>query len=314
MTDVSDFDHEIQGECRSRQRDRALAALAARQHGVVARRQLLELGIGTGAVDHRVAIARLQPVHRGVYSVGPAHPGPRARWMAAVLACGPGALLSHRSAAALWGLRAGGGPAVEVSVPGQRCRGRPGIVLHRLRTLDAEDLAVRDGIPVTALPRTLLDLAEVVSPARLEFAFEDAERLRILDLRAIGGMWERAAGRRGLRALAGLLSEAHEPPDTRSELERRFVRLCREAGLPLPALNTMVAGVETDAVWPQERLIVELDGFAYHHTRAAFERDRARDADLQLAGYRVVRVTARRLDRDPAAVVAALRSLLAAGS
>jgi hypothetical protein len=181
-----------------------------------------------------------------------------------------------------------------------------------VRSLPAEDRAARDGIPVTTLARTLLDLGEVVSSRQLERAFEQAELLRLLDLRAIEALAKRARGRRGLRPLAALLSGASEPAMTRSELERRFLELCRHANLPIPVLNAVVAGLEVDALWPSQRLIVELDGYAYHRTRAAFERDRGRDAALQIAGYRVLRVTHRRLATEPAAIVGAVRSLLSA--
>lgn len=152
----------------------------------------------------------------------------------------------------------------------------------------------------------------VASACRLARAVEEAQRLRLLDLAAIQDVCERSRGRHGLRALCTVLAEVEEPLSVRSELERRFARLCEEANLPSPALNVTVAGFEVDAHWPRRRLIVELDGFAHHRTRAAFERDRLRDADLQLAGYRVLRITARRLDREPAATVAALRTLLRA--
>lgn len=230
--------------------------------------------------------------------------------MAAVLACGAGAVLSHRSAAALWGLRASAASRIDVTEPGRRGRGRPGIVLHRVRSLADEDRARHHGIPVTAVARTLLDLAEVVSVDQLRRAFEQAERLQVLSLGALHAACDRSPGRRGLRALGTLLAEGHDPVELRSELERRFVALCGEANLPPPALNAMAAGHEVDALWPRQRLIVELDGYRFHRGRAAFERDRARDVDLHLAGYRVLRITSRRLDRDGAAVASAVWSLL----
>jgi hypothetical protein len=173
------------------------------------------------------------------------------------------------------------------------------------------DVAVRDGIPVTSVARTLLDLSEVVDLRRLERAFEEAERLRLLDLRAIELTCERNPGRRGLRALRVLLGVLRPAPHTRSELERRFLRFCRDTGLPPPAANVIVAGLEVDALWSERKLVVELDGYAVHHTRGAFERDRTRDATLQLAGYRVLRVTARRLAEEPRVLAETLRRLLA---
>lgn len=271
---------------------------------------MLELGFGRGAVTHRLASGWLHPLHSGVYAVG--HPAitSRGRWMAAVLACGPDAMLSHRSAAALWGLRASNA-IVEVTAPGRR-RGRAGVVVHRVRTPDPDDRTLRERIPVTSVPRTLLDLAEVLRPQQLERAIEEAERLRLFDGRAVRQLRERSRGRIGLRRLGAVLSrDPLNAAETRSELERRFLALCRDAGLPAPAVNTIVAGYEVDAVWPDQRLVVELDGHAFHRTRAAFERDRIRDAALQLAGFRVLRFTYRRIEAEPTAVVESVRSLLA---
>jgi hypothetical protein len=231
--------------------------------------------------------------------------------MAAVLGCGEGALLSHRSAAALHGLGFGAAPKIDVTVPGRSRHGQTGIVVHLVRSLHDEDRTACEHVPVTSVPRTLLDLAEVVVPRQLRRAFEEAERLDLLDLAAISRLVRRSSGRHGLKHVRAILSDAYGPvPETHSELERRFVRLCREAGIPPPATNVVVAGYTVDAYWPDHRVVAELDGFAFHHTRHAFERDRARDAELQLAGYRVLRITARRLERDSAGVARALLSLL----
>jgi hypothetical protein len=230
--------------------------------------------------------------------------------MAAVLACGPDAVLSHRSAAGLWGLLRAAGSRIDVTTTDRRGRGRPGIVLHRVRKLHEDDRALRDAIPVTAVARTLLDLAEVVHARRLGVAFEEAERLGLLDVRALHALWGRSRGRAGLRPLRSLLSEGRDPPETRSALERRFVEVCGRQNLPPPVLNARVGAFEVDALWPRERLIVELDGYAFHRTRGAFERDRLRDSDLQLAGYRVLRITSRRLEREPAVVAETVRALL----
>jgi very-short-patch-repair endonuclease len=167
--------------------------------------------------------------------------------------------------------------------------------------------------PLTTVGRTLLDLAEVLRPRELDRAFEEAERLRLLDIRALEQLWQRSRRRHGLRRLGALIAEQREPaPATRSELERRFLDLCRDSELPTPAVNAQAAGLEVDALWPDQQLVVELDGHAFHHTRAAFERDRIRDAKLQLAGYRVLRVTHERLETEWAVVAAVVRALLAA--
>jgi very-short-patch-repair endonuclease len=232
--------------------------------------------------------------------------------MAAVLACGPDALLSHRSAAALWNLAPTSSPLVDVTAPRGRGTHR-GIALHRPRKVHPDDRAEHDGIPATSVARTLFDLAEVVDRRRLERAFERAERLGALDMPAIEVVCGRNPGRRAHKALGELLPSLY-PDDlgTRSELERRFVDLCRQAGLPAPEVNAFIEGFEVDALWRDQRLVVELDGYEYHRTRAAFERDRARDAALQLAGYRVLRVTARQLAERPAEVVETVRRLLVA--
>jgi very-short-patch-repair endonuclease len=178
--------------------------------------------------------------------------------------------------------------------------------------LDEDDRDVREGIPVTSLARTLLDIAAILSPDGLRRAFEQAERMRLLDVHALHTAGGRSLRRRERRAVNALLAEGGEPFATRSELERQFAELCRQANLPMPALNAVVAGYEVDAVWMRQRLVVELDGYEFHHTRAAFERDRARDITLQLAGYRVLRITSRRLHREPDGIIAALRALLEA--
>ena len=170
---------------------------------------------------------------------------------------------------------------------------------------------MEDGIPVTTVARTLLDLAEVVAPSDLARAVEASERLRLFDLGAVEDVIARSPGRRGLRALGSALAAYRPPPVTRTELERRLVCLCRDAGLDVPEMNVLVEGLEVDALWRDRRLVVELDS-SYHATTAAFERDRIRDATLQLAGYRVIRFTYRRVLDEPEAVVHTIRRLLGA--
>jgi predicted transcriptional regulator of viral defense system len=309
---VSHIQSQEQPLCGTRAGDHQIAALAARQHGVVARFQLTALGLDVGAIKYRLAHGRLHRLHAGVYAVGHARVTAHGRWMAAMLACGPGAVLSHHSAAALWELlpRSDTGPRAEATAPTHR-RGRRGLVIHFARRLDRRDRTTRHGIPVTTVPRTLLDLAEVLPPRELERAFEEAQRLRLLDAREIARLRRRSHGRHGLRPLARLLAEQRPGvAATRSELERRFLALCQEAGLPPPAVNVRLAGFEVDMLWQRQRLVVELDGHAFHHSRSAFERDRIRDAALQLAGYRVVRITHRRLEGAPRATAATISALL----
>jgi very-short-patch-repair endonuclease len=252
-------------------------------------------------------------VHREVYAVGNLRLSNHGRWVAAVLAYGDGALLSHRSAAALWGLERPRGEtfAVDVAAP----RGRQGlhrrerIWIHRGR-IHPEDRAIRGGIPVTTVARTLFDFAEFAGLKRLESAWEEADRLNLLQLNAVEQVCERGYGRRALKPIRRLLAEARAPWITRSPLEDTFAAFCHEHRLPTPAFNTTALGFEIDALWPQQRLAAELDSWAFHHHRAAFERDRARDAALQAAGYRTIRITHRRLHDEPTTLLSQLRVLL----
>jgi predicted transcriptional regulator of viral defense system len=292
-----------------------IAELAEAQHAVVALSQLSSLGLGARAVSHRVQRGMLHRVHRGVYAVG--HPllTREGRWMAAILACGPHAVLSHRSAASLWGLRPNARTAIDVTVPSRAGRTRDGIDVHRGSGIDANDVAGVEGIPTTSVARTLLDLAEVVNARTLERAIDQAEVRRLLDMRAIDDVLAR--GRRGAAALRGVLAELRLGTTlTRSELEERLLAICREAALPRPDVNAWIpypggGGAEADFLWREQQLVVEVDGRDVHTTRRAFEHDRRRDQRLMLAGWRVVRFTWRQVLFEPAYVTATLRSLLA---
>jgi predicted transcriptional regulator of viral defense system len=289
--------------------ERALAELAERQWGVVSLAQLRELGLATGAVEHRVRLGRLHRVHRGVYAVGHVALRREGRWLAAVLACGTGAVLSHRTAAKHWGLLHSDQTRIDVTAPRSR-GGAPGIRLHRSRSLDALDTTSHEGIPITTVPRTLLDLAARVNAHRLERALAQAERLRLYDDRAIRDLLARTNGHRGKAILERAI--AHEPKLTRSELEARVLGAVRDAGLPEPMVNTALNAldhqpIEVDLHWPAHHLIVELDGYATHGTRHAFEADRRRDAALQAAGQRVMRFT---WHTDRNEMIARLRAVL----
>ena len=292
--------------------DRVVAELAAAQYGVVAKRQLLAIGLSPSGIKRRVAAGRLLPLHRAVYAVGHSAIERRGHWLAAVLACGPDAVLSHRSAAALWGIRETAQTRIDVTTGRKASRGQEGICLHRSR-LDEGDVTSHDRIPTTSLPRTLLDLASCTPLDAVVRALEEAERRRLIDTAPIHPLLERASGHQGAGRLANALA-AYDPraTRTRSEFERAFLALCRTRHLPPPTLNTLIEGYEVDAVWPERKLIVELDGYAYHRTRAAFERDRRRDAALLRAGYRTLRVTALRLEAKPDAVLADVGVLLTA--
>jgi predicted RNA-binding protein YlqC (UPF0109 family) len=273
--------------------DRVIAALADNQHGVVARRQLLDAGLTRLMVQRRLESHRLVPLHRGVYAVGHRRLRRDGHWLAAVFAAGPGAVLSHREAAALHELRPSSRTTIDVTVAAQRRV--PGIAVHRVGRLDVEDITTIDGIPVTAIARTLVDLATVVSPPALRKALEEAERSYRLDVRAIEAAMGRIRGRngRGCEAMRRALAELAQTGTTvtRSTLEDRFLSLLDAHGVPRPSANAWTESMEVDAAWPAAQLAVELDGWDAHHTRQAFQRDRTRSNDLQAAGWTVLRFT-----------------------
>jgi very-short-patch-repair endonuclease len=290
VEDECALDPVIGGELRTRPVDALISVLAARQHGVVARRQLVALGVGSRAVDHRLECGRLHRVHRGVYAVGHRAITQQGRWMAAVLASGSSAVLSHRSAAALWGIRPTSRTSVELTTP-RRLHARPGLHPHRA-VLPADEMTVHAGIPITTPARTLLDLAAVVPGQALERALDEAEILRLTGPQALLDRYPR---RRGAANLRLLLLRGRSPTPTRTKLEDRFLTFVDDHRLPRPETNTIVDVYEVDAVWRDAGLIVELDGFATHGTRRAFERDRERDRRLTAAGWRVIRLTWRQL-------------------
>jgi very-short-patch-repair endonuclease len=291
------------------QRDRALAGLADRQWGNATRGQALAMGMGPGAFDGRVQRGYLHRQHRGVYRVGHCAPLDFDREMAAVLACGTRALISHASAAYLWAL--GPRPPGHVHVTGPDRRGREGITLHRC--LIAVDDATRcRGVPVTSVARTLTDMAPAATALELERAVADALRRRLVIRAALDA--EVARGRPGSAAIRLVMELEKGPALTRSEAERRLLELIRAAELPAPEHNVRVCGTEVDMFWPEQGVVVEVDGFAFHSARDAFERDRIRDARLVAVGIRVLRITWRRLTARPHAVVADLAQSLAGRS
>lgn len=262
-----------------------------------------------------IARGRLHTVHRGVYAVGHRRLTRKGVWMAAVLAAGPGAVLSHRSAAALWQLGSDPARHVDVSVP-RKLRGRSAVHVHVTQLADDETMTV-DGIRVTTVARTLLDLGTLLTPHQLELACNEAEIRRLADRPSLGDLLDRYARRHGTRALREILAAQELGTTvTRSTFEDDFLAFFNAAGLPRPLVNFVVpAGGKDhlcDIVWPAARLVVELDGNRTHATRAAFEGDRARDRALQVAGWRVVRITWRQLQQESRALAADLRRLLAA--
>jgi very-short-patch-repair endonuclease len=260
-------------------------------------------------IQRRLEAGRLHLLHSGVYLLGHRRTNRRGYWLAAVLACGRGALLSHDSAAALWGLIGVRGGAIHVTSSHGRA-GRPGIALHKGR-FHAEDRAEHDGILVTSVARTILDLAAAHDEDWVRGIFEEADRLRVLHLAELRRACERGVGRRGVGVARRLAEEAIAAEnDPASFLEDVFFTFCRKQRLPRPLTNVHLLGCEVDALWEEARLIVELDGWGSHRHRAAFERDRIRDADHAVAGYKVIRVTYRRLKAEPQLVAAQLRALL----
>lgn len=270
--------------------DLAVASIAERQHGVISVWQLRDVGLDKHRVRHRALTGRLHQIHRGVYAVGHPRLSREGRWMAAVLACGDGAVISHRSAASLWELLPTGSLAVsEVSVPsaGGRRR-RDGIRLHRCSSLDQAAVTRRHGIPVTTPARTVSDLRRTVPEHESRRAIRQAELLRLP------------------------IDSMATQDGTRSELEHRFLELCRQSGIPAPQVNVRIGRFIVDFVWADRRLVVETDGYRYHRGRIAFEDDRSRDLELRALGYDVIRLTYRQVAGSPREVCSAVRKALSA--
>lgn len=287
-----------------------IAALATTQHGVVALWQLLELGLSSPAVRHRVASGRLHRVHAGVYAVGHVLLPRYGHCMAAVLAY-DGGVLSHGSAAALLGLRGPPAGDVEVTVVRAGSRRVRGIRVHATRSLHPSDITTEENIACTSPARTLVDLAAVLNRRRLRRALERSIELRLLDGEAMDATLARARGRRGTGVLRELLAALpDEPAPTGNKLERRFLELVRELGVPTPVVNAHVGVHQVDFQWPRHRLIVETDGRATHDTPHQFEEDRRRDLELTLAGWHVIRVSWRQVVHEPGRVAALLRARL----
>jgi very-short-patch-repair endonuclease len=233
--------------------------------------------------------------------------------MAAVLAYGKAGLLSHRSGAALRSLLADGRAVIDVTVPGRTRHARTGIRLHQPRSLHPADVDEHDGVPTTSVPRLLLDMAATEPRRRVERTLEAAERQRVLNMNAVSELIDRSSGHRGRQPLIALIAAVAAPAHhTRSELEERFLALMREAALPEPAVNAWVEGYEVDVLWREQKVIAELDGWEFHRTRGAFERDHVRAARLRLKGYEVLRFTWRQLEAEPEVVVAAVEAALGA--
>ncbi len=292
-----------------------MAELAARQHGVVSAAQLGALGLTRAAVSRWVDAGRLHRVHRGVYAVGHQVLSADGHRLSGVLACGGGALASHVTAAAIWGLRHSTTRLVHVLLDADRGqRSRPGIRVHHTRLSAAGDGALVRGIPVTSVARTLVDLGAVVPATQVRAAFVAAERLRLLDMAAIDAALAASGGRtRGAQVLRELL-RGYDPrwSQTRSDLELAMLDLLAARDLPAPQVNAWIGDrYVADMLWSDPRLVVEVDSDRYHCTPSARRADARRDHDLRRMGYRVLRVTERELLERPARAAARIARALA---
>ena len=285
-----------------------LAAIARAQQGVVSLGQLRRLGYAEGTIKEMLKTGRLHPHSRGVYGVGHGVIQRHGQCLSAVISCEGGALLSHRSAAWLWGLTKRFAVPVEVTAASPR-RNRKEIRVHSAEVLMDSDRTSFDGVPVTAVPRTLLDFA-AIDPFFLDHALDNAYRLDLLDLIAVDDLISRSRGFRGVARLRAALEAYRTPAFFRSGVERHFLRLVADHGLPRPSMNLFVEGCELDAYWSTERFAVELDTYDYHGSPKAFEEDRIRQENLKLAGIELTRITGTRLNREPGRVMQRLTRLL----
>jgi hypothetical protein len=284
-------------------RERRIAEIAHAQWTMITRTQLTELGLSSRAVSHRVASGRLHRRHRGVFSVGHDIAPWQGHVMAAVLACGEGAVASHHAAARLHGLIERG-LRLHVTVPGRRAARLPGILTHTTARLEPWQLTSEQRVPCTSWARTVVDVTGAEGRRAAERMIDRAEQLRIFDLRELRRELDHGRGRSGtsdVRAVIGAVTSTL----TRNELEERLLAVCDDAGLPRPEVNLEIAlhdggpHVVADFAWPELGLIVETDGWASHGTRLAFASDRRRDRRLALAAWRVLRFTWHELEHEP---------------
>jgi Protein of unknown function (DUF559) len=295
--------------------ERRIVEFARAHHDVIDLGELADLGLSPRAVQDRARQLRLYRKCHRVYAVGRPDLPPRGEWFAAVKACGEGALLSHRSAAALRDLLRVSG-AIHVTIPRRSALKHPGIHVHRSTCLTPIDQTEVDGIPCTSVPWTLLDVAATEPRHLLERACNQAEIQGILDYGAIDELLERRAGQPGVRRLRAVLQSGHVGEGIpKTVMERRFLSLCRRFGLPRPAVNQPMAVPgeqwECDFVWHRERVVVEVDGWKTHQTKRAFQEDRRRDQLLRLEGWQVVRFTWDDVTERPEHVAKVVRAMLA---
>jgi predicted transcriptional regulator of viral defense system len=296
--------------------DAEVGWLAVAQNGVVTREQLEGLGLNDQAIAKRVARGRLHRIHQGIYSLTPGVMTERGMFMAAVLACGPGAVLSHRSAAYLWGLVDDWREPIDVTAANRRGRSPAGVAAHRDGSVRPADRCTRFGIPCTAVARTLLDYAGASQEWELRRAIAQAEVLRLLDRPSMSALLKRSRRRRGVARLRLVLDTIHpHTKKTRSELERLFLAMCQRAGLPDPEVNVWLPApdgrrYQADFLWRDVRLVIEADSRRFHDTDSAFLDERRREQQLQLARWRVSRCTWEEVEREPRRLAATIRGLL----
>jgi very-short-patch-repair endonuclease len=289
-----------------------IVAVAARQRALITRQQLTALGVGRDAVRRALERGRIHQLHRGVYATVPPSALPAlASEHAAVLACAPRAYLSHHSAAAVWGFRPPAHESIDVTVVGRRPPDRRQIQIHRVAGIDPRDTRTYRGIPITSPARTLIDIACDVSDREFERAFDEAIAGRLMTLGAARAALLSNSQRPGASRMRALVSLDRTKTMTRSEAEEIFLALVRQAKLPDPEVNARVGRYEVDFCWRRERLIVEIDGHAFHSSRAALERDHGRDLELQQLGFIVIRISWRQLRHEPLQVVAWIAAALA---
>jgi len=289
-----------------------LAELSGGQFGVVSTAQLRALGLGAPQIRRRVKAGLLHPIHHNVFAVGHRRIVFHARLLAALLTCGPDSFLSHRTAAALWGLRSVIPRDIEVTVIGARAPQRAGITVHRTR--DGGDVTTRNGLRVSTVPRLLIELASRERPRELDRLITQGIRKQVLELAAMEAALDRHARRPGISTLRHALRDYRPTPDRCSSLETAFDALIAGTDVPPPLRNVIVEGWELDCYWPHVRLAVELDGRPYHVAVRDLEKDRYRDGKLLLLGIRVLRITDRRLELEPLAVLRDVRALTRAAT
>jgi very-short-patch-repair endonuclease len=283
--------------------DQLIARIAGRQHGVVARRQLLAAGATRNQIGHRLRTGRLHELYRGVYLVGHAIPPPYAKEMAALLACGPTAVLSHRTAASLWNLLPYPAPGdVCVTVSPERSAARPKLEIHRAR-IDPRDIRHRHRLTLTGPPRTILDLAASYDEPDLEHLVAEAQYRKLARETELRAQLGRNLSKRGAPALKAVLDLPGGPQRTRSPAEREMLARLRRAGITGYQCNVRIHGYEVDLLWHDRSFAVEIDGYDGHSGRVAFERDHLKLATLNAHGIRVMPITGRQIRRDPDGVL-----------